>query len=461
MTDTGKLLSPPSFGMTTRKIFVIAVPVMLQNLTEYLLMSISTAFMGHYSTEGLSALANVASAHFTLMTIFFSLAQGATILIAQAVGAKDTARASRIAETAFFFNTLISLGYLLFWFFLGRQVFVLIGARGPILSMATDYMRIVSFIYVTFGMTLAAHSLFLGVGKPVPIFFGSLIKTVLAVALSWVLIFGRLGFPRLGVIGAGIATLIAELAGQILVIVWALRQKDLPMSRRGILKPDRGIFARILKVGVPVSAENMLWAGSQTALLSIMNRFNPLSAGYFSLLNTILNLSVHIYWSISTAALTLVGQAWGAKKTRDAGRAANLCFLYSLAVCVAVGVLFLVNPGGVVGVFTRDPDAVTQVTPLLTLLVFIMFPKAVNIVSANSIRATGNTRWMLYTQAVGTVLIIGMAHVFVNRMGMGLPGLMLAILIDEIWRAAINYAKFQLKMRFDGSPNRTLAFLAR
>src|SRR5512137_2993049 len=124
--------------MTTReilrRIFIIAIPASVQFLVNYLQISTDMAFVGHYSTDGLSAIQNARVPYFLLMSFFLSLNNGTNILVAQALGAKRPRRARRIAEVALFYNQIISFAYLGFWLLFGRTVLVLIGAKGNILE---------------------------------------------------------------------------------------------------------------------------------------------------------------------------------------------------------------------------------------------------------------------------------------------------------------------------------------
>lgn len=438
----------PTLSTLTKSIFAIALPVMLQNVTEYVLAFTDTIFIGHYRTEGLSVIQNVYGPFFTFFSFFIAIAQGSTILIAQAIGAGKPRKAEQTAEVSFFFNQIISVAYLLFFFFLAEPVLSAIGAKGEVLTQGVQYARIMSFIFLGMGFSLTSAAIFQGIGKTLPIFISALIRTVMNVFLAWCFIFGNLGFPQLGIPGAALASLISDLTGQVFLVVCVFRIREFRITLKGILRPVFGIYRKVLKIGIPSGAEYMLWSGGQLVLIYLLNQVDQFAAGFFGLLNTIVALSVNIYNGVSIASLTLVGQAVGAKNRKLAFRSGNLGIIFCLVVCMVIGTFFLIYPRQMIGIFSNDPKVVTDLAPMMVLLFGILFPKAVNISAGNAIKGTGDTRWMMWTQFAGTVLIILMANVFISIFHLGLFGMMLAVLIDELWRAVINYARFIWKLKF-------------
>ena len=115
------------------KISIIAIPVTLESVAEYVLVFTDMAFVGRYQTVGLAAINNALMPFFTLMSLYFAIAQGATILMTQRLGGKKASHARRVAETAFFYNTLLALLYGVFWLLAGRKILELVGAKGDIL----------------------------------------------------------------------------------------------------------------------------------------------------------------------------------------------------------------------------------------------------------------------------------------------------------------------------------------
>ncbi|MBN1756834.1 MAG: MATE family efflux transporter [Chitinispirillaceae bacterium] len=435
-------LQQPSLKHLSRSILTIALPISLQNMAFYLQSFINTAFIGHYRIDGLSAINNAMIPFFMFFSFFVALSQGTTVFIAQALGANDQRKAARIAESSLFHNQLISFVYVAFWIVAGPKVLALMGTGGDILAMGGSYIRVMALVYCTVGMNMTAAAIYQGAGNTIPIMVTTFLRVVLNIILDYLLIFGNHGFPRLGVTGAAYATVISVTVSNLALFAALLRSGILPIRVGGIFRPVKGIYIHVLGFGLQTGAEFLLWSCAQVAMLRMLNVFDQLGAGLYGILNTLLNLSVNLYLGIGIAATTLVGQATGATDHRGAFRTGNICALWSLVLCTIVGTVYWGIPERIMHIFTSDRAVIASLASLLGIVALVSFPKAINIVIGNAIRGTGDPRWMLITQSIGTVLIILFAAylLFVRRLGVA--ALVWANLGDELWRAVINYGRF-------------------
>ncbi|NLD94651.1 MAG: MATE family efflux transporter [Fibrobacter sp.] len=443
----GSIRPNASFSTLTRQIFIIGVPVILQNMAFYMMTFINSAFLGHYDVTTLSAMNNAMFPFFMLFTVLIALSQGTTVLIAHSIGANDKAHAAKIAESSVFYSQLFSFGYCIFWIFCGRNVLQLMGVSGEILEKGTSYIQIFSLIFLTGGLNIAAGAIFQGIGKTSPIMTNTILRAILNIILDYCLIFGNFGFPKLGLAGAAIASVISSTICALLLFRSALHNGILPMTINGILKPERGIYKKVFIFGAQAGMEFVLFSGAQVILIRMLNVGDQISAGLYGILNTIVSLSFNLYIGVGTAAMTLVGQRVGAQMHYQVSKIGNVCALYGLLLCVIVASVYTLLPQGIVGIFTNNSDAVSRLTALMPLVVILCFPKSINVIIGNAIRGTGDVRWMLMTQIAGTIIIISVAAVFVLKMKMGLYGVMLANVIDESWRSVINYIKFLVSTR--------------
>ena len=429
----------------TLTIITIALPITLQNMAFYLQSFINTAFIGHYRVEGLAAINNAMIPFFMLFSFFVALSQGTTVLIAQSLGANDPQKAGRVAECSLFYNQLMSFGYLLFWYGAGPVVLSVMGARGAVLAMGGSYIQVMSFVYVTLGCSITAAAIFQGVGTTLPIMITTLIRVGCNILFDYLFIFGKLGFPEFGVTGAAVATVISTTLSNIMLLIWVMRSGVLPVRWYGVLRPVKGIYPKVFAFGAQTGGEFLLWTGAQVVMVRMLNHFNELGAGMYGILNTMLGLSVNLYWGIGVAATTLVGRATGATDYREAFRTGNICALYSILLCCMVGMVYLFLPGRLLSIFTADRGFTATLLPLLPVVALVSFPKAINVVIGNAIRGTGDVRWMLFTQSAGTIIIIVFSSWLLFGRHLGVAALVWANFGDEGWRAVVNYSRFYIK----------------
>ena len=419
------------------KILAIAVPVTFQSAAEYLLVFTDMAFVGRYQTAGLAAINSALMPFFTLMSLYFAIAQGATILMTQRLGGNKASHARRIAETAFFYNTLLALLYGVFWYLAGRKILEIVGAKGEVLELGAQYLACLAIQFVTLGLGFAAGSVLQAQNRFALVSAVVVGKTLLNIFLDWAMIFGKCGFPEMGVAGSALATSISSIVGDVAIVSLLLSNR-----LKGVFANNVAHLRRIGRIGLPLGMEYILWMLGQTILIAMMNRVDNMVSGYFGVVNTLLNLSVHIYIGIGTANMMLVGKAVGARQPKEMLKATNYSLLFTMALCVVIGAIFLLFPVSLMSIFVKEADLQVKLAALAPLLAVIIFPKAINIVGGNSIRGMGKTTWLMVTQLLGTIIIAALGAVFLFGLKWGLTGIMIAVLIDELWRGSANLIYF-------------------
>lgn len=430
---------------TRRKaIFAIAIPIMIQNIIQHIMLLTDRAFLGHLDPEFLSVLGNVMVPYNALTFFFFSMATGLVVLIAQNYGAKDYERAQRLGESSFFYSTLISTGLFILWVFGGRLIFDVFGAKGSILEGAVLYVKIVAFSLVFLGIDVTAGSILQGIGITRPIMVFGILKGLLNVALDWVLIFGKLGFPKMGLEGAAYATMISSVVGSLGIMITVLCVKGLPfrLSKRAILRPDWLLYWETLRVGLPSGAEALLWYVGQLVIVWLLNRIDSMAIGVYSLVNGIQAIAFLLYIGFAKAAMTMVGQRYGEKEYEEARHTGIHCLRMTFAVTIVCFAIFQMIPRFLTGIFTSDAAVLERSVPLLRMAGLFIQVQALNVVTGHAIRATGDTRWMLISQIFGTVFVVGMSYWMIFGLSLGLMGMYLTMIADELIRGIVNFVRF-------------------
>lgn len=434
-----------SFKTTSKSIFIIGLPVILQSMAFYIMTFINSAFIGHYDLKALSAINNVMIPMNMLFTLLIALSQGTTVLIAHSIGAKNTTAAVKIAESSIFYIQLISIGYCFFWMFFGKHVLMIMGVSDEILKSGVEFVKVFSLMFLTGGLNIAAGAIFQGIGKTKPIMTNTILRSILNIFLDYCLIFGKFGLPQLGLTGAAISSVISATICNILLYRKVFRNGYLPLSFKGILQPQKGVYKKVFIFGAQAGLEFMLWTGAQVVLVRMLNMHDQISAGLYGILCTLISLSFNLYIGIGTAAMTLVGHSCGANRKDEVMGIGNICTFYSIIFCIFVCLIFAAAPEFTLSIFTRDIAVIDQLVAMMPVVIILLFPKAINVVIGNAIRGTGDVRWMLMTQVVGTAIIIVLSGILLLHFKLGLIGLMYANFFDEFWRSIVNYVRFFYK----------------
>lgn len=427
-----------------RRLLIIAVPIMLSNIISQLQMTIDRIFLGRANNLYMSALSNVTSPVWTAMSFCFSLSAGASILISQSVGADDRERAEEYAGSMIKYNNIIPVFLFFFWLFLSEPVFTYMGVSENLMPMCLSYARFYAPVFILAGLGGSLSVILQTSNYTKPMVVYGILRAGLNIVLDYVLIYGKLGFPVLGIKGAAIGTTIAEYVGAIYIayVFFTSKRLDTRPSLKGIKNAELSSYLVSAKLGVNTALENFAWNIGNLFLIRILNTINEFAAGIYSIIFGIEVLAVVIVGAIGNGTMTLASEAAGKK---DLAQYKGVC-ICAYGLCVIVAVLMIILsiafPEQIIGLFTKASSVITASSIYLLMSGINIFSKSANIIIGNGIRGSGDTKWMLYTQMFGTVSIVCIAAFFVYVCRFGITGVFLAVLVDEAVRALINLGKY-------------------
>ncbi len=426
-----------------KKLLMIAVPLMLSNVISQLQMIIDRIFLGQMNTYYMSALGNVTSPMWTTMSFCFSLVMGASILISQSVGANDLEHIEDYAASMVKWNNVIPVILFFFWLFLGETVYRLMGVSDSIMPYCLGYTRFYAPAFLVVGIESSFMVIMQTSNYTKPMVWYGVIRAGLNILLDWILIFGRFGFPQMGIEGAAIATTIAEYAGCLFAFAIVARNpavKTKPSIASIIAAPIRP-FLQSVKLGINAALEDFAWNFGNLMLIKILNSINDLAAGIYSIVFSVEVLAVVIIGAIGSGTMTLSGEAMGSRNLKQFKSVCKIAYLLCIAVSLAMLIVCGTMPQFILRLFTKDQEIIATCGVYLILVCLNLYGKSGNIIIGNGIRGSGNTVWMFYTQILGTFLVIGCACLFVYVFHFGIVGVFMAVIVDEGARALINLAK--------------------
>ncbi|MGC8764343.1 MAG: MATE family efflux transporter [Brevinematia bacterium] len=428
-----------------KRMALIGFPLMLQMIVQYIFSFTDMAFVGNYDSNGLSALTNVMAPYFIFLYFFYAISQGLAILISNNIGAQKINIAIRFGENAVFFNQILSLFYFVFWFFLGRYVLILMGAKGEVLKLSENYIKILSFSFLTFGLGSTAGGVLQGIGKTIPIFVIIFFKTALNIFLNWTLIFGKFGLPEFGVSGSALGSAISNIVGDIVGFIFIMSQKEFKLRIGGIFKPSFSLFKRMVFLGVPMGMAGLLWQLGQALLLFMLNQINQVYSGYVGVISNIVQMTVTFYWGAAMSVMILISEYRGRNQTESISLINKYGLLYSLLICVIFSLLFLTFPHSFFRIFITEGSKIKELISLVPFIILIVFPKACNVIFDQSIRGLGDSKWVMNLQIFGTIYIVFLGFLFILNLKLGVLGALLAVAFDEITRLFIYVYRFYIK----------------
>ena len=427
-----------------RRLLGIAVPIMLSNIIGQLQMLIDRIFLGRANDLYMSALSNATSPMWTTMSFCFALVAGASILISQRVGANDRDNIEEYAGALIKYNSIVPVVLFFFWIFMSEPVFKFMGVSDNLMPMCLSYARYYAPVFLLVGMGGALNVVLQTSNYTKPLVVYGVLRAGLNIVLDYVLIYGKLGLPALGIKGAAIGTVIAEYLGAVFITYIFLTSKKLVtrLSVKAIKTAKLTTYLASAKLGVNTALEDFAWNIGNLCLIRILNTIDESAAGIYSIIFGVEVLAVVIVGAIGSGTMTLSSEATGKK---DLAQYKGVCICaYGLCMIVAIVmiILYAAVPEQIIALFTKDTSIITTCSIYLLISGINLISKSANIIIGNGIRGSGDTKWMLYTQIFGTICIICVAAFFVYICKFGIVGVFLAVLVDEAIRVLINLCKY-------------------
>ena len=374
-----------------KKILSIATPAALNQLLDMLQVLIDMIFVGRISPTAVASVGlsmNLVGILYSIIGIF---SVGVNALVARFFGAKEFGNISKVITTAIFFSFLVSIPITLAVFFFSYDFFELFGGNKDIAEAGSSYMKIlsISIPFLFIGAVLVSTSNGFGDTKT-PLFIG-IMGNILNTFLDYVLIFGKFGFPELGVKGAAIATTTAYIFEVIIYIFLILFKKIFTLSK----EIELSIAKRLFKIGIPAGIERFIIHGSFMVFIWIISMYGTYVLAGYQIGLRVEGLAFMPGFGFSIAAMTLVGQSLGAGKPDEAYKYGIKTSLIAGFLMQFIGILMFFYPEFFVSIFTNDEKTINEASLYLQVVAVSQFPLAVDFVLSGALRGAGATKLSL------------------------------------------------------------------
>jgi putative MATE family efflux protein len=409
----------------------LSLPVLLSSLLQRLVAIVDIFLVGGLGAAAIAATGLGQLLIFFVMTIFWGLATGTTVIIAHLYGAGRRNAMRRAAMSAVLVCAVMALAASLLGACYGDALARLLGARAEVVHIAAGYIRLVFLCFAfTAGLNILS-AIMHGSGDTRTPMVAIVLVNILHVLLAYPLIYGRWGAPPLGVTGAAYAINISEAAGFFLLLILAIRRRYLAWS------PDFALFRRIWAVGYPVALERVAQQSGQLVYTKLILAYGTSAYAAHQVGLSIESLSFMPGAGMGIAAATLMGQALGARKFERARHGHREALRLAVLVMGIMALLFLLVPGPLLRLFTADPEVIRHGTVFLRLVALAQVPLALAFVYAGSLRGTGDTHFVFYI-TLGSMwgVRVLLAWIAQRLLGLSLYAVWGVFVIDWYVRAA-------------------------
>ena len=302
-----------------KRLWMLSLPVILQNLITFSLGLIDTLMVSRLGNNEMAAVTAANVPVFLLISIVFGVQSGVGILISQYWGKRDLKSISRAIGVASFLGVALALVVAVVLFLWPVQIMDLMSNKHHLSLLGAPYLRVIGFSYV-FNML---SSIYVSAQRSVEnSSFGMKLfgmSTVLNTGMNYLLIFGKCGFPMLGVEGAAIATLLSRVAEFVVCLICALRSRVIPLDWKALARPGGEMLRRFVKYSSPVLVNELFW-GLGNSLLTVILGHTVISVEFLAanaVMGNLNRLFLVVCFGLGAATAVMVGKAIGEGQSRE------------------------------------------------------------------------------------------------------------------------------------------------
>lgn len=296
-----------------REMIAIAIPVAIQNIITVGVSMADTVMLGSLGETPLSASALANQLFFIFTLVMFGTSGGTNVLAAQFWGKRDIASIKKVLGYTYRLVLAVAALMTVISALFPTQVLSLFTNEEPVIAEGARYLRIISASFFFFGLTTITSGLLRAVQNVRISMAASVVSVGLNIFLNWVLIFGKLGAPALGVVGAAVATTVSRAVEFAIVLTYTLVfEKQVRLRIRELIHLDKTISKPFFSNCIPVMCNELLWSAGASLLTVVMGHMGQEMVSANSIYTVISQFSSVMVQGLSSAAAVLIGNTIGA-----------------------------------------------------------------------------------------------------------------------------------------------------
>lgn len=427
-----------------KTIFMMSLPIFVELLLQLLVGNIDQFMISQYSQEAVAAIGNGNQIMNIVIVVLNVMSVSTTILISQYLGAKNKSKGSEVSTASLLISSVFSIMITILVILFNKQLFTWLKVPNEILAETSRYTAIIASFVLVQGIYMTINSILRSYALMKEVMYVSILMNVINIVGNAILINGLFGAPRLGIIGAAISTNFSKCVGLIVVTIVLIKKVDVEISLKYLKPLPINTIKKLLFIGLPSGGESLSYNLSQMIILKIVNIFGTSVIATRVYCNMLANVCYVYSMAIGQATQVVIGYLIGAGREDEVEKRVWSVSAISLVVSLAVTILIYFNSDFVFGIFSKDPAVLALGKKIIFIEIFLEIGRAINIVMTKCLIATGDVYYpVLTTLTFSWVVAVGGSYILGVKFGLGLQGVWLAMMLDELIRAVIFAIRFK------------------
>ena len=416
----------------------LAVPVVLSELGWMAQGVVDNIMVGALGPAAIGAVSLGNAVYYTPSLFGIGLLLGLDTLVSQAYGRQDHDECHRWLAQGVYLACIITPPLMIL---VGALSYGLthFGVTPEVAAPASSYLRIMNWSTLPLLLYGGTRRYLQGVGQVRVITVTYILANLLNWGGNWVLIYGKLGFPALGVNGSAISTCIARVAMAVSLIGFAWRYERTrghPLFRHWA-GPQIARLRQLVRIGAPAAGQIVLEVGAWNLSTFSASYLTPVALATHAIALNYASISYMVPLGVSAAAAVSVGHAIGAGNPARARRAGWLALGLGTSFMICAGIVFLIAPRPLISLYTRDPRVLAVGPTLLWIAAAFQIFDGIQTVCTGALRGLGETRVPMIANFIGYWILglpLGLSLCFILKWGIygTWAGLTLALIVISL-----------------------------
>ena len=372
-----------------QKILSLSIPAVINSLLDMLQVITDLIMVGRLSAYAVAAVGLGLQSLMFMFAILTLFHVGTSALLSRFAGAQRWRRASVGLSTLLRFALLVSLPAAVGWYFFSSHIYAWFGTAQQVAALGRDYVQVLTLMMPFVFMKLVFVSALNAAGDTKTPMKVKIISILLNIFFNYLLIFGKFGFPALGVMGAAVGTVIVNIL-ELSVYIWLYWRRHTPYMPMWVY--SKTLLRRALKVGIPASIERTLTFGSFMLFTAIIAHYGTAVLAGYQIGLRVEGLAFMPGIGFTIAAMALMGQGLGAKKPEQSREDVILVLKYASGLMFLLSFFMIFFPEKIVSIFTDDIETIKEASLYLRIVGISQIPLAFNFVLSGALRGAGDTK---------------------------------------------------------------------
>ena len=427
----------------------IAIPVALQCMLQSSFSMIDQIMIGQLGSVSIAAIGLAGKFSSIFSVVVSAIAVVAGIMIAQYMGKQEKEEVDKSFSVNMVASVILALIFTILCLVSPKQIIRIYTQEDRICNVAASYLQIVALTFLPMaGATILSTMLRCMEKASLPL-YASVVAAVINTVLNYILIFGKLGISAMGVEGAAIATVIAQIANFLFmfaafILIYGKENQTFRFS----LNLGNAGYKQYFMMLMPILITEFLWSLGENVYASIYGHMGTQACAAMTLTNPVQGLMIGALSGLSQAAGILIGKSLGKKEYDEAYRNSKKLVWYGLAGAIILSVLLVILRYFYVDIYEVEDSVKESARAVLLAFAIISPVKVLNMILGGGIvRSGGKTKLIMWIDLTGTWIFgvpLGLLAAFV--WGLSIPYVYFILSLEEVVRLAITVVVFKKKI---------------